>query len=132
MMQTGIDGGCFCGAVRIHAAQSPIHGAVDGPACGREAGASMAGWRRGIALLRAAPLLLRSSSLVERQRRRVQSAWRRVDAAGNKIDAPNCDCDAPHVLSPPHHPWASHHLVRLRTGDGVTVHAPSRAAEARA
>lgn len=138
MMQTGIEGGCFCGAVRYRATQTPNHSMVcHCRTCRRVAGAPMVAWvtfaRDAFAFVHGTPVLLRSSSPVERHfcsACGTPLSWRNVDASGGEIDVTTCSLDAQDAFPPTHHSWVSYDVAWLQLGDELPTYATSRDAQA--
>ena len=129
---SGIEGGCFCGAVRYLARGKPRNSRIcHCTSCRRAAGAPVVPWisvaNEDFRFTRGKPVEFRSSPPVRRTfcgKCGTPLTYQRDEAP--TIDITTCSLDAPAAFPPTHHSWLEDNVGWVRFGDGLPEFQQSR------
>jgi hypothetical protein len=132
-MAIGVEGGCFCGAIRYRIAGQVSNSMIcHCGTCRRIAASPALAWitveKKHFTLLKGEPAEFHSSPTV---RRRFCPAcgtpltYERDDHGGG-MDVTTCSLDEPGAFPPSHHSWLSHTIPWVGFGDGLPSFPQSR------
>jgi hypothetical protein len=132
-VESNIEGGCLCGAVRYRARVAPHWSMVcHCRTCRRACGAPVVAWvtfaQAQFAFNRGVPARHASSEPVTRTfcaACGTALTYAHADDAAN-IDVTTCSLDQAEAFPPTHHSWTGHDLTWVRFGDGLPAYPGSR------
>jgi hypothetical protein len=131
MKTDGVEGGCFCGAIRYRAEGKPSNTMIcHCESCRRVAAAPAVPWLtfpiEAFRFTRGKPKEFSSSKSVRRgfcDSCGTMLTYRRIP---EQIDVATCSLDDPNAFPPTHHSWLVDDLAWVKFGDGLPAFPESR------